>query len=193
VLPIAHRTKDRFCISRARTAVYGAPSEVESATDKLRDKTMDMKKVFAFVVGSILWVSSGGPSPASERTYGTQKEIAQIKLEYAAIYNQLNKNPQYDIVCPKSGTARLCMPRYLDAARRKALKKVGSCPVLWDSATPGMALPCPTASDFFQDREFVAAARALEPGFHENAQQIVQQSPRLQALRLKLEAMESRR
>jgi hypothetical protein len=39
----------------------------------------------------------------------------------------------------------------------------------------------------------VAAARALEPGFRENAQQIVQQSPQLQALRLKLEAMESRR
>ena len=154
---------------------------------------MDMKKAFAFVVGSVLWISSGGPSPASERAYEAQKEIAQIKLEYAAIYNQLNKNPQFDIVCPKSGWGRLCMPRYLDAARRAALKRAGSCAVLWDSATPGMGLLCPPTSEFFQDSEFVAAARALEPGFRENAQQIVQQSPRLQALRLRLEAMESRR
>jgi hypothetical protein len=154
---------------------------------------MDVKEVFAVVVGSVLWASSGGPAPASERTYEAQKEITQIKLEYAAIYNSLNTNPQYDIVCPESSRWRLCMPRYLDAARRKALKRIGSCAVFWDFATPGMAVPGQKNCDFFQDSEFVATANALEPGFRENAQQIVQQSPQLQALRLKLEAMESRR
>jgi hypothetical protein len=161
--------------------------------DKLRDNAMDMNKVFAVVVGSVLWACSGGPAPASERTFEAQEEIMRTKLEYAAIYNQLNTKPQYDIVCPKSSRWRLCMPRYLDAARRKASKRIGTCAVFWDFATPGMALPCQNSRDFFQDSAFLATASAMEPGFRENVLQIVQQSPQLQSLRLKLEAMESRR
>jgi hypothetical protein len=60
---------------------------------------MTTRSVFAVLMSTLLLSGPGGVARASDRPSDIQRQIAKIERQYFALYNRLNDDPKYDIVC----------------------------------------------------------------------------------------------
>jgi hypothetical protein len=133
----------------------------------------------------LLLVPLSGVASSAETPSGLRKQIAKTEQEFFALYNKLNTDRQYDMICRMDRatgttlTARVCQPRYIEAAKRvDATERMQTA----THAGPGMDATNPsTGLSFWQD-----------DGFRKNMLEVMQKSPALQALGEKRDALQAR-
>jgi len=146
---------------------------------------METKKNRTGWMTMLLLVALSGPAFSAETPASLRREIAKTEQEFFALYNTLNTDRQYDMLCKmdrETGTTlakRVCKPRYVEAVQRDhAAERVQAAarggPGI-DATNPG------TAPSFWQD-----------DGFRKNMLAVMQKSPKLQALGEKRDALQVR-
>jgi hypothetical protein len=151
---------------------------------------MTPKKMLAVFMSTLLLAGLGQAALASENSTNLPKQIAKTKKEYFALYNQLNTNPQFEMVCRRVFGELTCKPRYFMEARQKA-KKVCSAGGVYPE--PGVGYIYISSESCRIDRNKVLSSAAeQEVEFQRNVVQVFQRSPELQSLGLKLEELQGR-
>jgi hypothetical protein len=145
---------------------------------------MKTSKSRAGWMAMLLLVPLSGVAFSAETAADLRRQIAKTDEEFFALYNKLNTDPQYEMVCKmeradgSTFATRVCQPRYVEAAqqanasqRLQAATHAGRV----DAANPNAALP------FGQD-----------DAYRQNVLDVLQKSPRLRALGEKRDALQAR-
>jgi hypothetical protein len=144
-----------------------------------------------------LLLITGGIAAAADNPRDLQAEMVKVENEYFALYNQLNTDNQYDMVCGKvrptgsSFDTRVCQPRYLLTAKENAAsERVHSAIAAGDSSGPANT----RGPDVGNAVAGGAAAVQLskEQAFRDNMLSVLQKSPELQALGKKRDELQLR-
>jgi hypothetical protein len=146
---------------------------------------MKTKKSPARWIAMLLLVCLSGAAFSAENPSDLRRQIAKTEQEFFALYNKVNTDPQYAMVCKMERAAgttfatRVCQPQYVEAAqqanasqRMQAATHAGRV----EAANPSAAAP------FWQADE----------AFRKNMLDVLQKSPRLQALGEKRDALQAR-
>ncbi|MEJ0040453.1 MAG: hypothetical protein WDO68_31265 [Gammaproteobacteria bacterium] len=146
---------------------------------------MKTKKSRAGWIATLLLVPLSGVTFSAEKPYDLRQQIAKVEAEYFALYNKLNTDRQYDMLCKMdraTGTTlakRVCQPRYVETAQRaNASERVQTA----THAGPGVDATNPSA----------AASSSRDDAFRKNMLEVLRQSPELQALGEKRDALQAR-
>ena len=146
------------------------------------------KKLLAVFMSTLLLAGLGHAALASENSTNLPKQIAKTKQQYFGLYNQLNTNSQFEMVCRRVFGELTCKPRYLIEARQKAKKACAPVGVY----PPEYGFPYISGESCRTDRNKVLSAAAeQERDFLRNVVQVFQRSPELQSLGLKLEELQA--
>lgn len=132
--------------------------------------------LFSFLSGAAL----GADSPSDLR-----RQIAKAEKDFFTLYNKLNSDRQYDMICKTDRTtgttmaARVCQPRYVEASQRAT-----SSERIQTAARggPGVDAVNPGA----------AVGVSQEEGFRQNMREVLAKSPELQALGQKRDELQAR-
>jgi hypothetical protein len=139
----------------------------------------------------------GNAASAAEKASDLRKQITKTEEEYFALYNKLNTDRQYDVVCRKEAETgstflkRVCKPRYLEQAQQDAAAE------RMRSAISAAA----TASSGNTRGPDVGAGASGGPGvttggpdegFRKNMLEVLQKSEELQVLGRKRDELEQR-
>ena len=152
---------------------------------------MTKERKYVSTILIMAWLAgTGSAAMASEGSVDIQKQIVEARKEYFSLYNTLNRNPQYEMVCRAVFEEWQCKPSYLVAARKRAndscSRWTGISARDGTSTTVGFAnwSPC--------DRNLDPEVTAQTEGFRKNVLELFQQSSELRALGLKLEELQER-
>jgi hypothetical protein len=128
---------------------------------------MNNSKRIVIAMTALLLTGAVGPAAAGSPS-DLRKQIAKAEQEYVALYNKLNTDPRYEVVCEKSAprtgslfSERGCKPRNL----------------IQPSSAVDDYSRLPTATALQQEQ------------FRKNVASVTERSPELQALAAKLEAL----
>ena len=146
---------------------------------------MKTKKSRASWIAMLLLVPLSGPAFSADKPSNLRQQIAKVEAEYFALYNKLNTDRQYDMLCKMdraTGTSlakRVCQPRYVEAVQRvNASERVQTA----TRGGPGVDATNPGA----------APATSQDDAFRQNMRDVLQKSPELQALGEKRDALQAR-
>ncbi|MEO8308469.1 MAG: hypothetical protein ABI616_10585 [Pseudomonadota bacterium] len=140
---------------------------------------------------------SGRFAAAADNPRDLQAEMVKVESEYFALYNQLNTEHQYDMVCQKTRPTgsrfdtRVCQPRYLLTAKEDAASQ------RMQSAVSG-GQSAGSANNSGADVGHAVAGTApvvqlsKEQAFRTNMLSVLNSSPELQALGDKRDALQAR-
>ena len=144
-----------------------------------------------------LWVIMGGMAAAADNPRDLQAEMVKIENEYFALYNQLNTDHQYDMVCQKvraTGSrfdTRVCQPRYvLTAKENAASERVHSAIAAGEASGPANARGPDVGNEVAGGAHAVQLSK--EDAFRKNMLDVLQNSPELQALGKKRDELQAR-
>ena len=145
----------------------------------------------------VLLLAAGGGAVAAEKPGALRTQIVKAEDAYFALYNQLNTDHQYDVVCRKekaTGTnflTRVCKPRYMEKANQAAAAETlrvatlaGETTGMANSRGPNVGATVATASS----GELGDKQEALR----KNMLEVLQKSPELQALGKKRDELQVR-
>ena len=146
---------------------------------------MNRSKSMWMAQAACLLIAMSSAAMSAEKASDIRKQMSKLEDEYFALYNKLNTDRQYDMVCRKEAQTgstflkRVCKPRYVEAVQRDhAAERVQAAarggPGI-DATNPG------TAPSFWQD-----------DGFRKNMLEVMRKSPKLQALGEKRDALQVR-
>jgi len=146
---------------------------------------MKTNKNRAAWMAMLLLVPLSGTAFSAETPSSLRKQIAKTEQEFFALYNTLNTDRQYDMLCKMdraTGTTlakRVCQPRYVETVQRDhASERVQAAA----RGGPGIDATNPGAApSFWQD-----------DGFRKNMLEVMRKSPKLQALGEKRDALQVR-
>jgi hypothetical protein len=152
-------------------------------------------KATARGMAALLLVTAAAASTDNPRQL--QDEMVKVENEFFALYNQLNTDHQFDMVCRnerQTGSrfdARVCQPRYLLTAKENAAsERVHSAIAAGESSAPansrgpdvGAAVAGGTAT----------AHVSKDEAFRQNLLDVLQKSPELQGLGKKRDELQTR-
>jgi hypothetical protein len=146
---------------------------------------MKTKKNRAGWIAMLVLIPLSGAAFAADKPSDLRKQIAKVEAEYFALYNELNTDRQYDMLCKMdraTGTnfaKRVCQPRYVEAAQRAHASERMQVAA---RGGPGIDATNPSA----------APSSPQDDAFRENMRDILQKSPKLQALGEKRDALQAR-
>lgn len=157
--------------------------------ESIRKSIASMGIVAALLTASVAAV-------AAEKAANIRKEMAKVEEQYFALYNKLNTDRQYDMVCRReaeTGTTflkRVCKPRYVESAQQSAASERMQS-AIQASATAG------AANTRGPDVGATAAgatttAPSAEEGFRRNMLAVLEKSPELQELGRKRDELQAR-
>jgi hypothetical protein len=144
-----------------------------------------------------LLLTAGGFATAADNPRDLQAEMVKVENEYFALYNQLNTDHQYDMVCGKvraTGSrfdTRVCQPRYvLTAKENAASERVHS------AVSGGQSAGSANSQGPDVGRAVAGGATEVqlskEQAFRNNMLEVLQKSPELQALGMKRDELQQR-
>ena len=147
-------------------------------------------------ITALLLIASGF-AVAADNPRDLQDEMVRVENEYVALYNKLNTDDQFDIVCRKERATgsrfetRVCKPQYqLTAQENVASERVHSAIASSESSGPansggpdvGNAVPGGAPG----------TRVTKDQAFRENMLSVLQHSPELQALGKKRDDLQAR-
>ena len=146
---------------------------------------MKTKKSRAGWMAMLLLVPLSGAAFSAEKPSDIRQQIAKVEAQFFALYNKLNTDRQYDMVCKMdraTGTnfaARVCKPRYVQIAQQtNATERMQTA----THSGPGVEATNPSAALSFPQ----------DDAFRKNMLDVLQKSPELQALGEKRDALQAR-
>lgn len=146
---------------------------------------MSSRSRFAGWAVALPLMALGLPAFSADKTADLEKQLAAATDEYYALYNKLNADPQYDMVCRmerETGTKfekRVCLPRYArDSQTADASQTM-------QSATQAMA---PTNGVVASGKASTASSSKAE-GYLNNMRAVLEKSPELLAIAQKRNAL----
>jgi hypothetical protein len=144
---------------------------------------------------ALLLLAAGPMSQAADRPRDLQAEMVRVENEYFTLYNQLNTDHQYDMVCRKerptgsSFDVRICQPQYvLTAKEATASNRMQSAVSAGQSAGPANS----AGPDVGNTVPGVAGQLNKDDAFRKNMLDVLQKSPELQALGKKRDELQAR-
>lgn len=151
----------------------------------------------AHVWGALLLVI-GASALAAESPSKLRSEMAKAEKQYIELYNKVNSNPEFAIVCrmdKPTGTrfaARLCQPKYLIAENaRSASESIQSALAVGNSTGPANSNGSIVGAGLAAGAADGAAGNKDE-AFKQNMLELLRKSPELQALGKKRDELQTR-
>jgi hypothetical protein len=146
---------------------------------------MKTKKSPAAWAAMLLLVSLSGAAFCAENPASLRQQIAKTEQEFFALYNTLNTDPQYEMVCKmerETGSPfakRVCQPRFFQATQQATAANRMQAAVHGGLGAEASTLG--SAPSFWQD-----------DGFRRHMLEVLQKSPKLKALGEKRDALQIR-
>lgn len=155
----------------------------------------------------VLWIFSAvllagsGAALSAERPSAILKEMTKAEDAYFALYNSLNTDHQYDIVCRKdraTGTTlvtRVCQPRYLLRAKEAAASERIRGAISSSDNSGAANSRGPNVGNAVADGGATSpsAEQAMkQEGFRRNMMEVLEKSPELQALGKQRDELQAR-
>jgi hypothetical protein len=134
----------------------------------------------------LLLVSLSGTAFSGESPPELHQQIAKTEQEFFALYNKLNTDPQYEMICKmdrETGSSfanRVCQPRFFLAAQQATASNRMQAAAHGGLGAEATNVGTPQPS-FWQD-----------DGFRKHMLEVLQQSPKLKALGEKRDALQIR-
>ena len=147
---------------------------------------MKMKKNHAMGLVMLLLVPLGSAAFSGESASDLRREAAKTEQEFFALYNKLNTDPQYEMICKmdrETGSSfanRVCQPRFFLVAQQAMAANRMQAAAHGGLGAEATNVGTPPPS-FWQD-----------DGFRKHMLEVLQQSPRLKALGEKRDALQIR-
>lgn len=145
-----------------------------------------MKKNRAMWLVMLLLVPLSAAALSGESASDLRQQIAKTEQEFFSLYNKLNTDPQYEMICKmdrdtgSSFANRVCQPRFFQAAQQATASNR-----MQAAAHGGLGAEATTAgsapTSFWQD-----------DGFRKHMLEVLRQSPKLKALGDKRDALQIR-
>jgi len=160
------------------------------------EKAMKISSGLAFVSTLALCCASG-VSVAADSPGKLRGEMARAEKEYIELYNKVNTNPEFAIVCrmdKPTGTTfavRVCQPKYLITANARSASDRMQSAVAAGNSTGGANSGGPNVGAGFGGGAAVPGADKDE-AFKQNMLDLLQKSPELQALGKKRDDLQAR-
>lgn len=140
-----------------------------------------------FIPVAGLLLITAGFAKAADNPRDLQTEMVKVENEYFSLYNQLNTDHQYDMVCQKvraTGSrfeSRVCQPRYLLTAKENAAsERVHSAIAAGEASGPANARGPDVGNEVAGGAQAIQLSK--EDAFRKNMLDVLQRSPELQAL-----------
>jgi hypothetical protein len=141
---------------------------------------------------------ASGDAMAAESAGKLRSEMAKVEKEYVDLYNKLNADRQFDIVCRmdtptgSNFAVRVCQPRYLLRANEKAATERMQAAVGAGSSNSAANANGPNAGVASPGAGNVAGQPDLDTAFRQNLLAVQQKSPELQTLGKKRDDLQAR-
>jgi hypothetical protein len=147
------------------------------------------------VIGLLLAACSA--ATAAEKPAAIRKEMTKTEEAYFALYNKLNTDRQYDIVCRKEAETgstflkRVCKPRYLENAQQAAAaERMQSA--IQASVTAAAANTRGPDVGVTSAASGSSSTSDQDAGFRKNMLAVLEKSPELKALGDKRDELQRR-
>lgn len=144
----------------------------------------------------VLLLAAGAAAFAAEKASDIRKEMTKVEEQYFALYNKLNADRQFDMVCRREAETgstflkRVCKPRYLERAQQTAaaerMQSAIQASASASATTRGADVGASTAAGVG------GTTGGLEEGFRKNMLEVLEKSPELQALGKKRDELQAR-
>lgn len=150
---------------------------------------------------SMLTISATcGNALAADSPGKLRAEMARAERDYIELYNKVNANPEFAIVCrmdTPTGTSfavRVCQPKYLVTANARSASERMQSAVAAGNSTGGANANGPNIGAGFAGTGAGGAIVAAdkEDAFKQNLLDVLQKSPELQALGKKRDDLQAR-
>lgn len=158
---------------------------------------METKRKVATGISMIALLALGSAARSAEKPGDVRKQITKAEEEYFALYNKLNTDRQYDMVCRKdvaTGTTfakRVCQPRYVELEQQaNATQRIQSAIQAGASASAANTRGADIGAGGAGGP--VTTTGASAEGFRRNMLEVLQKSPELQALGRKRDELQAR-
>lgn len=159
---------------------------------------MNKSRWMTVLLGSTLVaVSAGAMAQQKEKPGKIRSEMTRAEKEYVDLYNKLNTDPRFAIVCVtdrptgSSMPVRVCQPRYVMSAREaSASQRMQAASTASDSTGQANAAG-PNVGAAVAGGGIVGAAD-VDEAFRQNMLAVQQKSPELQALGMKRDELQAR-
>lgn len=160
-----------------------------------------MNKIQSIVIApfaGLLFVVAGGAASAADSPGKLRTEMAKAEQDYVALYNKLNSDRQFDIVCKtdrptgSSFPVRVCQPRYLLRATEKSATERMQSAVGAADSTGGANARGPDVGAGAGASGAVVGQPDKQQAFRQNILDVQQKSPELQALGLRRDELQAR-
>jgi hypothetical protein len=158
-----------------------------------------MKRFHELAVASVLALGAAcSQAIAADSPGKLRAEMAKTEREYIDLYNKMNSNPEFAIVCrmdTPTGTSfavRVCQPKYLIAANARSASEQMQSAVAAGNSTGGANANGPNVGTGFGAASARSAGMDKEEAFKQNLLDLLQKSPELQALGKKRDDLQAR-
>jgi hypothetical protein len=149
-------------------------------------------------VCAVLLLPMGANALAADSPGKLRSEMAKAERQYIELYNKVNSNPEFAIVCrmdTPTGTSfavRVCQPKYLMAANARAASERMQSAVSAGNATGAANSNGPNVGAGFAGSAADATAEDKDAAFKQNMLDLLQKSPELQAMGKKRDDLQAR-
>ncbi len=157
---------------------------------------MNRSKSMWMAQAACLLIAVSSAAMSAEKASDIRKQMSKLEDEYFALYNKLNTDRQYDMVCRKEAQTgsrflkRVCKPRYLESAQQSAAS--GACSRPSRPALRHPPIRAGPTSARHPHRASGTPVGGLDEGFRKNMLDVLQKSPELQALGKKRDELQER-
>jgi len=136
----------------------------------------------AATLAAALLLAAAAPAAIAQKASTLRKEMAKVEKEYFALYNKLNTQRQFDMVCRMEAATgsnfarRVCQPRYLENAKQaNAAERI-------DAANHAGTPPTGGAQVGATMLGATSVVDSQQEAFRQNMLDVLQRSPELRAL-----------
>jgi hypothetical protein len=158
-----------------------------------------MMRSHGLAVASVLTLCAACSSALAADSPGKLRtEMARAERDYITLYNKVNTNPEFTIVCrmdTPTGTSfavRVCQPKYMVTANARSASERLQSAVTASSSTGGANANGPNVGAGFTGAGGVTVAADKDEAFKQNMLELLQKSPELQALGRKRDDLQAR-
>ena len=158
-----------------------------------------MKRSHGLAFASVITIAAAcSPAFAADSPGKLRAEMARAERDYVDLYNKVNTNPEFAIVCrmdTPTGTTfavRVCQPKYLITANARSASERVQTAVAAGNSTGGANANGPNVGTGFGGAGGVSVADDKDEAFKQNMLDLLQKSPELQALGKKRDDLQAR-
>ncbi len=153
----------------------------------------------AFVIpaaGALLLCAAA--AQAADSPGKLRAEMAKAERQYIDLYNKVNTNPEFAILCRMDKTTgssfavRVCEPRYLVSAKARAASERMESAISAGNSTGGANANGPNVGAGNGGAAGTTSLADKDEAFRQNMLQLLQKNPELQALASKRDELQSR-